>query len=107
MNKGTGILLDEQTNDLKIAVKRGSNGKITGGMVVGNTTEQNQYVLLQARTGELKHTPATGVGIIDLLLDGDKLYWQTRIRQALDREGMKIKTLRILDNDKIEIDANY
>ena len=107
MNKGTGILLDPQTNDLKITVKRVLNGKITSGMVVGNTAEQNQFVLLQSQTGELKHAPATGVGITGMALDNDSLFWQMRIRQALEREGFRIRTLRFTDNNKIEIDANY
>ncbi|MDR2886437.1 MAG: hypothetical protein LBV26_00280 [Bacteroidales bacterium] len=107
MQKGTGILLDEQTGDIEIAVKRVLNGKITGGMVIGDTTAQNQYVLLQAHTGELKHAPATGIGINGMLLDSDSLYWQTRIRQAMEKEGFRIKTLRFTGRNEISIDANY
>lgn len=107
MKKGTGILFDTETGDIEITVKRALNGKITGGMVTGDTTAQNQYVLMQAQTGELKHAPATGIGITGMLLDGDSLYWQTRIGQAMEKEGLRIKTLRFTGKNEITIDANY
>ncbi len=106
MNKGTGILLDEQIGDLKISVKRDLNGKIIGGMVVGDSSAQNQHILLRAHIGELKHAPVSGVGITDMLLDNDSLHWQTRVRQALENEGFKIKKIQLTING-IEIDANY
>jgi len=106
MDKGIGILIDERTNDLKIAVKRDANGAITSGMVIGNTTTQNQFVLLQAHTGELKNAPTTGVGITDMLLDNNTLFWKTKIRGTLEDEGLKIKSLEFTNN-KINIDANY
>jgi hypothetical protein len=106
MGKGIGILLDERTNDLKIVVKRDVNGHITGGVMVGNVTTQNQFVLLQAHTGELKNAPTTGVGIPDMLLDNNNLYWKTKVRETLEDEGLKIKTLEFTNN-KINVNAHY
>jgi len=106
MGKGTGILLDEKTSDLKIVVKRNASGTITSGVIVGNTTTQNQFVLLQAHTGELKNAPTTGVGISDMLLDNNSLCWKTKIRETLEDEGLKIKSLEFINN-KINVDAHY
>ena len=105
--KGIGIQLDEATNDLKIAVKRNLKGKIIRGMVIGDITAQNQFILLQSQPGEIKHAPVTGVGITSMLLDNNRLHWQTQIRRAFEREGFRIRTLRFLGNNEIEIDANY
>ena len=106
MSKGIGIQLDEQTNDLKIAINRDLNGVIIRGVVVDGITTQNQFILLAAHTGELKNAPIVGVGISDMLLDNDDLFWKIRVRKTLEDEGQKIKTLEF-KNDKIKIDANY
>ena len=106
MGKDIGIQLDEQTNDLKISVKRDLTGVITRGVVIGNITTQNQFVLLTAHAGELKNAPTAGVGISNMLLDNNSLFWRMRIREALEDEGLKIKVLDI-KNSRINIESNY
>ena len=65
--KGTGILLDPETSDLKINTARDARGLIAGGLEIGRTTYQNQAVILQAHKGEFKEYPLLGAGISDIL----------------------------------------
>lgn len=106
MGKETGILLDVDSNDLLIQVKR--RGKIVSGMVVGNVTQQNQSLLLQLHPGELKGKPSVGVGISDMLLDNaDFQYWRSKVRQSFEKDGMTIKTFVFDKPNEMLIDADY
>lgn len=55
----------------------------SGELQLGEITPQNQAIIIQSHKGELKENPALGVGISDMLLDNDPLYWRVRIREAL------------------------
>lgn len=63
----TGILLDMKTGDLKIQVRKNANGKITGGLVLGNSDYQNVNLIIRAQKGEFKQVPALGFGIDNYL----------------------------------------
>jgi len=58
-----GILLDEN-GDFLIKVKRGADGKITGGLVVGDNAVQCAGLVLQMNQGELKEDPIIGANLL-------------------------------------------
>lgn len=89
-----------------IQVKRGKDGKIANGLVVGDTLRQNQALILLLHKGELKEWPAVGCGISDMLLDNDHIYWRTIIREQLEMDGQKVNSVKITTTG-INIDATY
>jgi hypothetical protein len=93
-----GILLDEN-GDLMIH---------NGSMVVGDSTLQNQYLILIAQKGEFKEYPTLGVGISDMLGDDDALEWKKRIREEFVKDGLDINSMNLdLQSGKLDIDAKY
>lgn len=97
-----------QTIDFDIDIKPQHDrfGKITSGVVIGDILAQNQAVILAANKGEIKERPELGVGINDMLLDHNPLYWRTIIREALELDGQKVKNVKITRNN-ITIDSTY
>lgn len=100
-----GILLDD-SNDLKIDIRRDENGLITGGLCIGEITAQNQKILLLAQKGEIKDVPLIGVGVSNYLDDEDPNNLLRAIRTEFAKEGMPVKKVSIT-NGKIEVDAEY
>lgn len=78
----------------------------SGSMDVGDTLRQNQTLILTLHKGELKENPAVGVGISDMLLDNDPIFWRTEIRNQLEMDGMTVGNI-LLTKTSIEIDAKY
>jgi len=102
-----GILLDE-AGDLQITVKRDSEGKIVSGLVIGDSSLQNQYVILAAQKGEFKEYPTLGVGISDMLGDDDVLEWKKRIREEFAKDELGINSIDLdLQSGRLNIDAKY
>ncbi|MBR5861244.1 MAG: hypothetical protein IKY71_07865 [Bacteroidaceae bacterium] len=99
-----GIQLTNYEPDIQ--VKRGKDGKIANGFVVGDTLRQNQALILLLHKGELKEWPAVGCGISDMLLDNDPIYWRTIIREQLEMDGQKVNSVKITTTG-INIDATY
>ena len=98
MGKGIGILLD-QNGDIMVR---------NGGMVIGDTTLQNQYLILVAQKGEFKEYPTLGVGISDMLGDDDPLEWKKRIREEFAKDDLKVNKIDLnLHSGEINIDAKY
>lgn len=77
-----------------------------GSLVLGETTAQNQALLLRSHRGEFKENPALGLGISDMLLDNDLLYQRQRIREALELDGQSVYSIKITAR-QIIIDAQY
>lgn len=77
-----------------------------GELQVGDILHQNQALLLLLHKGELKERPAVGVGISDMLLDNDPIYWRTSIKEQLEMDGEKVESVKILENG-IQIEATY
>lgn len=75
-------------------------------LAIGETTRQNQALILLLHKGELKENPAVGVGISDMLLDHDPLHWRQTIREQLEMDGQEVSSIRIT-NHGITIDAQY
>lgn len=101
---GKGIQLDDY--DLKITVERDIDGKITSGLNIGDTTAQNQALILYAQPGEIKEQPIIGVGITSMCLDHDSLAWRSKIREQLELDGQKVDQVKITKTGII-IDAKY
>ena len=89
-----GILLDEN-NDLLIKVKRGADGKILIGLVVGDNAVQCAGLVLQMNQGELKEDPIIGANLLRNIrtkLNRDKLKNQVEI--ALTRANIRIEDVK-------------
>ena len=100
----TGIQLADY--EPLIDIKRDSFGLICRGLTLGDTLNQNQAIILTIHQGELKERPKMGVGISDMLLDNDPIYWRTRIKEQLEMDGEKIGSVRITRTG-IQIEAKY
>lgn len=75
-------------------------------LLTGDILRQNQALILALHNGELKERPAVGVGISDMLLDNDPIYWRTRIKEQLEMDGQTVGDVRITLSG-IEIEAKY
>ena len=78
----------------------------SGELQLGEITPQNQAIIIQSYKGELKENPALGVGISDMLLDNDPLYWRVRIREALELDGEVVESIKITSSE-VQINAHY
>lgn len=79
----------------QITIKKDELGLITQGLTLGDTLRQNQAVILAMHQGELKERPMVGVGVSDMLLDNDPIYWRTKIKEQLEMDGQKVDSVKI------------
>lgn len=100
----TGIQLTDY--EPQINIKRDSLGQITQGLTLGETLQQNQAIILAMHQGEMKERPMMGVGISDMLLDNDPIYWRTKIKEQMGMDGQKVGRVK-LTKTGIEIEATY
>lgn len=112
MIKVTGIQLESNSDivngaDLKIRVKRSDSNQITQGLVIGNTMNQNQALMLIASPSDFKSSPTLGVSIMDLMLDEDYLGFRHRIREHFLKDGLKVRSIQLESGKPLIIDANY
>lgn len=110
--KNKGIQLADsstglQAIDLKIDVVRDADGLITQGMVIGDIMNQNQALILIANPGEFKFNPTIGVSIDEILLNDDYLRMRHRIREHLEKDGMKVKEIDFSQSKPLKINASY
>lgn len=63
---GKGILLDGD-NDLKLNVRRDSNGLITDGLAIGERTMQDAYIVLASNQGDIKEDPLCGSNLLRMI----------------------------------------
>ncbi len=96
-----GMLLqwDGERNVLEPQVRNGN-------LATGDTLRQNQALLLMLHKGELKERPSAGVGLSDMLLDNDPLYWRTEIKEQLEMDGQTVKSVSVTTTG-VEIEAEY
>ena len=92
-----GILLND---DLTFKITNGS-------LTIGDTTAQNQKILILANKGEFKLKPMRGVGAARFLEDSDAGDLAREIRTEFIADGMSVNNIKINANKEIEIDANY
>lgn len=90
IDMGYGLMTDPAAHDL----------------VAGDTTLQNQALILVSHKGEWKERPMVGCGIGDMANDDDTNAWRRAIREELARDGMRVRSLKI-DGENIVIDADY
>lgn len=102
--RGIGIQLTDYAPTVQ--VERDEYGRITRGLVVGSTLHQNQALLLSLHPGELKDNPSVGVGISDMLLDSNPLYWRGKIYEQLTLDDQEVEKVSIT-NESIDIEAKY
>lgn len=108
--KGIGIQFtdgNQEAFDLKIEVQRDSNGLITQGLVVGDTMNQNQALILIANPGEFKFNPTIGVAIDELLLGNDFLRFRHRIREHFEKDGLIVNSIQLSEGKPLKIEASY
>lgn len=106
--KRIGILLDPETGDLQVNSARDALGLIAQGLEVGDTTYQNQAIILQANKGEFKEYPMLGVGISGMANDHETTGWKREIALQLEADGMRVNDVNIdITNSKLLIDAEY
>lgn len=77
-----------------------------GSIAIGDILRQNQALILTLHKGELKERPAVGVGISDMLLDHDPIYWRTAIKEQLEMDGQRVGGVKITKTG-IQIEATY
>lgn len=97
--KGIRLQYDADGTALEPVIKNGS-------LSTADTLRQNQALLLMLHKGELKENPAVGIGISDMLLDNDPIYWRTLIKEQLEMDGQRVSGVR-LTTTGIEIKATY
>jgi len=102
-NSNTG----QELGDIKIQVLKDEQGKIVEGIVIGNTMNQNQALIIATHAGEWKEYPSLGVGLKDALLSEDLLAWRHEIRKQLEGDGMKVGSLDFYNKEKLIIKAKY
>lgn len=78
----------------------------SGAWVMGESTLQHQQLLLKYNKGDLKESPLVGVGAEGYLKDEDYDGLYAEIKSEYEKDGMKIKSLVLNDNNSI-IDASY
>ena len=100
-----GIQLKD--NDLDIKVQKDTAGRIVSGLVLAETLPQNQALILQLHKGELKDDISVGVGISDMLLDGDIQGWRSEIREQMEMDGQTVNSVQITPGGTIIIDSEY
>lgn len=108
--KNRGIQLtdgNQEAFDLKIEVQRDSKGLITQGLVIGDTMNQNQALILIANPGEFKFNPTIGVAIDELLLDNDYLRFRHRIREHFEKDGLIVNSIQLSEGKPLKIEASY
>lgn len=92
---------------LNVDVKRDSTGKITSGLTLGPTLEQNMASLLIAVPGDLKLNLDVGVGLSSELLGEDLLECRHNIKEQFAKDGLVVKHLDLYNLNNFSIDAEY
>ena len=101
-----GILIDNDY-ELQVDVQLDQNGLITGGLVLGDLTFQNQDMIIKMMPGELKEAPLKGVGIQDYIDDESPEALIRMIRTQLSAEGMIVNKVGFDSTGDLVIDAKY
>ena len=75
--------------------------------VLGESTEQQQQLLLACKKGDFRENPTTCVGSAGYLKDNDYSKLCAEIKTQFEKDGMTIKTLKPVNSSNINIDAAY
>ena len=93
-----GILLDTETNDLKVKNRH---------LQIGGTLYQNLAIITEAHQGEFKQFPVLGVGLDQYLGEEgtDNATLKHAIRENAKYDNVKITALQISETGEINIKA--
>jgi hypothetical protein len=79
-----------------------------GDFATGESTIQNQQLLLINDKGDFKENPTACVGIeLWLKDDVEVMGMQAEIKKEFERDGMNVKNIEITPEGQLSIDANY
>jgi hypothetical protein len=79
---------------------------VNGDFVTGESTLQQQDLLLLTNKGEWKENPTIAVGAIGYLKDEDEGGLMAEIKLQFEKDGMEIDQI-IIEEGKLNIDAHY
>jgi hypothetical protein len=89
-----GILTDTN-NELIVIPRRDASGKITGGLVIGNTLLQDTSIVLGLNQGELKEDPLLGPKLLPLIRSkADRVKIEQAIKVHLERAGIDYRQVK-------------
>lgn len=94
----TDILLDKENGGLLFK---------DGDLVIGDSTQQNQRLLLVSNLGDFKANPTVGVGVLDFLDDENPTDLIREIRKQYSADGMQINAIALDGDGTIKVDAEY
>lgn len=77
-----------------------------GDFVTGESTEQNQKLLLLTNKGEWKQNPLVGIGVESFLKDDDAAGLLAEIKAQFEKDGMEVHNINF-ENGNLNIDATY
>ena len=105
---GISIKTDDNTQgyDLELEIEHDSDGRISQGIKLAETTHQNQAMILIAHPGDLKEHPTAGVGLEDIVHDHELSHWKKVIREQIEADGQRINRLRLTQSG-LDLDAEY
>lgn len=82
-----------------------------GDLKTGNTSQQNQTLILLTSQGEWRNAPWIGANVLQYLKDYDFLGLEQNLQKQLKNDGMNVESVQIntsiLDQPKIEIKGEY
>lgn len=78
----------------------------SGDLQINESTEQHVRDLLLLDKGQLKETPAAGIGAIDYLHDSNPDDFLRVVRQELGRDGMKVEEV-CMQGGELKITGEY
>lgn len=79
----------------------------SGDLVIGNSDNQHQNLLLATEPGAWKENPLVGVGAINYLENESVADLMYAIRTQFTADGMQIHAINQDDDGKININAEY
>ena len=98
-----GIILDDN-GDLSIRIKRDSSGKITGGLVIGESDADHISLIVESNKGDFKEYPVLGVGEQYLKSVGGVSEIRADVQTQLELDGYKA-SVQLDDTGKLVIDV--
>ena len=92
-----GIILND---DFSLKVQNGS-------LAVGDSTAQNQKILILANKGDFKMRPMRGVGAARFLESEIPSDFAREIRTEFVADGMTVNSIQIGTNLELQVEASY